>query len=618
MFVNKMKIRPEFISMVKDGKKRHEYRLNNETRRNIKIGDIIVLISNQNKNDFIKVKVLNKQVYNSWEDALVECWDQDFKELYPSIEDALKVCYKFYSKVDVDKYGIVVYTITPFVLELKNSSVLLDTNIIIKRESVNNNSFEISKLFNLMDKLGIQKYVHPKTIYELEKYRNEDIKKMMLIKIKSYDVLASSTHKDEFFNDVVLRYSQDENSFIDNEILLQVYNNRINFLITDDNIIHSKAKELYIDDCVFTTLQFLEKFEELYPKLIDYEILSIVKRKIGELDYFDPFFDSLREDYNKDGEFDEWLQKKANESAYVYKDEEGIKGFLYLKTEDESEKYDDISPVFSRGKRLKIGTFKISAKGLRISERFLKIIVDNALKRNLQEIYVTLYENKRDEVNTLRDVLLKWGFQKWGTKDTGEIVLVKNISSYDDNKTVKENYPLVKNQSKQFFLPIAAEFHTDLFPDLALKNEDTKIYSEKAHSYALEKIYVCKRPPGFRVPCPGDLMLIYRMGEDFTFKNYTSVITGICILEEINYPASAEELVRICKNRSVFSEGFLRKNFPRYDMVIKVIFLEQFKKKITLSRMRELGIISFDSGARLTTYLSKTNFELLCQEGRNK
>ena len=38
-----------------------------------------------------------------------------------------------------------------------------------------------------------------------------------------------------------------------------------------------------------------------------------------------------------------------------------ILGFLYLKTEDESENYSDITPVFKPMRRLKVGTFKVEA-----------------------------------------------------------------------------------------------------------------------------------------------------------------------------------------------------------------------------------------------------------------
>jgi hypothetical protein len=53
--------------------------------------------------------------------------------------------------------------------------------------------------------------------------------------------------------------------------------------------------------------------------------------KFSDLDLTDPFFDSLKADYK---EFEEWFKKKqaAGEKAYILR-EKGLRGFLYLKTE---------------------------------------------------------------------------------------------------------------------------------------------------------------------------------------------------------------------------------------------------------------------------------------------
>lgn len=110
---------------------------------------------------------------------------------------------------------------------------------------------------------------------------------------------------------------------------------------------------------------------------------------------------------------------------------------MYLKTEDKNEKYDDISPKFPSKNRLKVGTFKIISTGFRLGERFLKIIFDNARKFNVDEIYVTLFENKREEVKQLKRFMESWGFRKWGYKDNGEAVLVKSMIDYDNNESPK-------------------------------------------------------------------------------------------------------------------------------------------------------------------------------------
>ena len=65
---------------------------------------------------------------------MIENWEQDFKNLFPSLEVTLKECYKFYPKDEVDRYGIVVFEIEPLYIDYSKASVLLDTNIFIKEK----------------------------------------------------------------------------------------------------------------------------------------------------------------------------------------------------------------------------------------------------------------------------------------------------------------------------------------------------------------------------------------------------------------------------------------------------------------------------------------------------
>ena len=178
-----LRIRDKFINEIVNGLKRREYRLANEERKMIKIGDTIVLISNQNKRNFVKVTVKKVRWYPNWGEALKDNWKCDFKNLYSTLDDAIKECQRFYSKSDVDKYGIISFEMEPIYTTYKNASVLLDTNIIVKRESSNNVSFEVTNLFNWFDKENVKKYIHPLTKDELSTHKDEHIRQVMLVEI---------------------------------------------------------------------------------------------------------------------------------------------------------------------------------------------------------------------------------------------------------------------------------------------------------------------------------------------------------------------------------------------------------------------------------------------------
>ena len=609
----KMKIREHFLPLIKTGIKKHEYRLADPKYADVNVGDIIVLISNKNPENYTKVVVDRITYCKTWDEAFCDRWEEDFKGLFESYDDLIKECKRFYTMEEVEKYGVEVFTVRPYKTKFKCSRFLLDTNVIIERESINNSSSEVSLVYKWIDQINGTKIVHPDTYVEIGRYKDEKIRDAIINKLKSYEDLIPSPEKTKEFEDVCNKFAKDENSQIDNELLLQVYNGTVDFLITSDNGILNKGKDLYIRENVLTPYEFLISIEKENPKLVEYDVLSVKLVSIGTLNINDEFFDTLREDYNG-SEFNNWLKRKNTEQAYVFKDKKGLQGFLYLKVEDESESYDYFVPPFEPAKRLKVGTFKIKQSGMRLGERFIKIIIDNAIKMNVDEVYVTMFENKRQEVVHLKDTMEKWGFVKKSKNiKNGEIVLVKDMKNYDFSKDPKYNYPLVIKNPKITILPLLSRYHSKLFPDLHLKNEDMHLYDDLACRYAIEKIYVC----GWnKVDCkPGDLVCIYRMG-DYR-KTFTSVITGIGIIQNITYVSDEERLIGECKNKSVFSEQELRDLFrnSNYKTIIKVLFLKGFNNKVNLNSLYINGILLEGEAPRINTFLSNDRFEKLKRIG---
>ncbi len=610
-----LKIREKFIDLLKTGVKKHEYRLASPERCQITIGDNLVLFSNQNNKNFVRTTITGINIYKSWREALEQHWEEDFAGLFDTLDAALTECNKFYSRADVNKYGIIVFDVKPVTVDYENASVLLDTNIIIKRESPNNTSSEVSILFNWFDKKKVSKYVHQITIDEINKYGNSPVKNSVLTKLKSYDVLPHlPVFTDDYFKSIISKYSNDINSENDNTLLLEVYNDNVQLLVTDDSLMLKKAEELFIRDRVLSSYELLTKYESGNPVDIDYKVLNVKLTKFSEVDINDSFFNTLREDYEGQ-KFDRWFKRKAIEGkqAYVSKENEILKGFLYLKVEDGTEDYSDIEPIFKPAKRLKIGTFKVVSTGYRLGERFIKIIVDKAVRENVDEIYVTLFE-KREEVKALQTLLSSWGFRKYGfKKSNGELVMVKNMRIYDYAEDPKFNYPLIKANARYSFLPIKAEYHTELFPDNILKDEDASLYEGNfAHRYAQEKIYLTGAR--YTNAKPGDVVLIYRMSDRMN-KRYSSVITGRAIIQDIFHTSNVEECIEKCKDRSIFKEEDIRAKYDDMPVVVKLLALDTFERKVNLNYLRENGIIEQDGGPRPFRALTKEQFDLICKKG---
>ena len=105
--------------------------------------------------------------------------------------------------------------------------------------------------------------------------------------------------------------------------------------------------------------------------------------KFDELNLKDEFFRSLKKDYPG---FEEWFKKKAQQEEYVFvlKEPGGIRGFLYLKEENEEDL--NIVPPFETQRRLKIGTFKIVAHGTIRSDVFASNRSITANERRMKPI----------------------------------------------------------------------------------------------------------------------------------------------------------------------------------------------------------------------------------------
>ena len=497
--------------------------------------------------------------------------------------------------------------------------VLLDTNIVIHRENKRVSNYSIGHLFRWLDRLKCDKIVHPYTIEEIKKYRDPETQEAIAVKLESYDILKTIREPDATFIASTGQEEKTENDHIDNCFLYEVYLGRVDCLITEDKKLRDKATHLGLGGQVFSINAFISKVTGENPELIEYKALSVTKEYFGNVDGTDSFFDSFREAYSG---FDRWFAKKCDEMAYICRSDTGkILGFLYLKTENVTENYSDIEPPFSPKLRLKVGTFKVESTGFRLGERFVKIIFDNALRRKVDEIYVTLYDD-RDELVALKELLCRWGFVDYGVKHNGsrtEKVLVKRMGSMSSGFTPRLNYPNISYECSKYILPIMPQYHTTLLPDSQLNSENRiDFLGYEPHRYALQKVYI-SWASGNGVK-PGDLILFYRMGLQGESKKYKSVVSTLAMVDEIiDSIHSEDELLKICQNRSVFSVDELQNFWRRHShnlKVIKFIFVKSLTKRLTLGYLWENNIIAAPNGPRPFTMLTDAQFDMIMRDSK--
>ena len=96
------------------GLKIREYRLYDEKRKLINVGDTIRFIKLPEKNEYLYADVVSIEVFQNWYDCYNKYFEVDFKDRYNTVQDVVNDTYSggYYSKEDSDKYGCCCITIS--------------------------------------------------------------------------------------------------------------------------------------------------------------------------------------------------------------------------------------------------------------------------------------------------------------------------------------------------------------------------------------------------------------------------------------------------------------------------------------------------------------------------
>lgn len=300
-------------------------------------------------------------------------------------------------------------------------------------------------------------------------------------------------------------------------------------------------------------------------------------KKFSEINLNDTFFDSLRKDYEG---FNNWYTRKADkgEEAYVMYHENELSGFMYLK--DETETIQLELHKLEKGRRLKIGTFKLNSRGTVLGERFLSRALRDAVSAGHDRAYVTVFEKHVGIVKLFK----KFGFEEAGKTQSGELFLGKRLKKISTNPY--KNFPRVLVSDTVHSLAIYPDYHTRLFPDSKLKTEKQHVVKDVALTNTISKTYLTKikNVESFK---PGDTVFIYRMS-DKTPKKYHSAITSVCTIIEVKKIEDFidyEVFLNYIGKGTVFSEGELNDFWVNktYPIIVKMIYNFPMIKKIILN-----------------------------------
>lgn len=68
---------------------------------------------------------------------------------------------------------------------------LLDTNILIHREAATVVRLDIGALFGWLDRLGIEKWIHPASVSEIAAHADERVRRSFEAKLASYRLIEA-------------------------------------------------------------------------------------------------------------------------------------------------------------------------------------------------------------------------------------------------------------------------------------------------------------------------------------------------------------------------------------------------------------------------------------------
>ena len=176
---------------------------------------------------------------------------------------------------------------------------LLDTNIIIHRESMQATNYSIGQLFYWLDKLHYEKLIHPYSVAELRKADNAAQQDIYNARLAAYTQMKTVAMQTDEFKAILANAQKTENDIVDNQLLYEIYCGRADILITEDRKMRSKAEKLGITDRVFSINAFILYFAcSSMPGCDPVNSIKIVRRYMLPVEFLFDFGSAVKAHFN--------------------------------------------------------------------------------------------------------------------------------------------------------------------------------------------------------------------------------------------------------------------------------------------------------------------------------
>ncbi|UQA62561.1 GNAT family N-acetyltransferase [Polyangium aurulentum] len=420
---------------------------------------------------------------------------------------------------------------------------LLDTNVLISAEPTRPGDVEartpaVIELLRALSEGHHRISLHPASITEASGDKDEERRNIRLLLFGKYSQLAEPPALSARLTSVIGTPKPGTHNAVDLLLLSAVDADAVDYLITEDDGIHRRARRCSLRDRVLTISEALATVRALFPTVPfpPPRVSAILAHSLRE----DPIFGSFRVDYEG---FDEWLKKCKREQrqTWVVETDERYAGVCIVN----EDAFPSQGPV---GKTLKICTFKIaeSYRGFRYGELLLKTVFAYAVQNRFVKIFVEVFPKHY----SLLDLFADFGFEDVGESKKKERVLLKSLqpSAADvaDLSPIEVNikygpHAIRLAGARVFVVPIQPRFHRLLFPEcepqLALQIE--------SHPFgnSIRKAYLSNS--SLRKIKQGDVLLFY-------CSQTPQAITAIGVAEDTAVSNDPHLIARYVGKRTVY------------------------------------------------------------------
>jgi predicted nucleic acid-binding protein len=465
--------------------------------------------------------------------------------------------------------------------------VLIDTNVVIGRESNMVVPPSLQELLKTLGSLKAEVLVHPESIREIQKDSNLERKKIALSKVCTYALLDSSPNPegDNTFSQVV-GFAGNPHDRVDNLLLYSVFRNAVDYLISEDREVQRKAQRLNLADRVFSCEDASGCFKKMLPSDKVERPPALKWESLHTLNLNDPFFDSLEAEYPS---FETWFTEKSREGrkGWVHFENSHVSALLIPKIENAPV---PSNPPLPPSKRLKICTFKVERAGLKIGELFIKLAVKYCVKNNIGEMYLTHYTKEDDN---LAGLLSEYGFLKHAKLGSEDLYL-KRLLPDDEAKSLppaevgRRYYPTFYDgvMTRKFVVPIRPQYHDRLFTDYS---ERQTLMDEHLGEFIVEGNTISKAylsHSALERISEGDILLFYR-SQDW------KKLTTVGVLEDVHFRLRDPfKILEKVKNRTVYSFKELQEMTKKPTLVLLFRWHFYLPKPLNIQKLRQIKALS--------------------------